>query len=151
MVQWINITIASKQDFLTMSYILLHLWNFSSSRPSSFQWKLEKNEACALGEPQLYNSEAMPLTYSVCCYVTINDRKLDQSDCKVACFQDTSERLAQETWCFSANWYNAWGIWSFSAKLSLLNLLVKCFKINKQFFKLLQHDQSSNLLAEKSR
>ena len=48
--------------------LLLHLWDFSSSRPSSFQWKLEKNEAWALGEPQLYNSEAMPLTYSLCCH-----------------------------------------------------------------------------------
>ena len=48
--------------------LLLPLWDFLSSRPSSFQWKLEKNEAWALGEPQLYNSEAMPLTYSVGCH-----------------------------------------------------------------------------------
>ena len=40
--------------------LLLPLRNFPSSRPSSFQW--------ALGKPQLYNSEAMPLTDSVGCH-----------------------------------------------------------------------------------
>ena len=51
--------------------LLLPLWDFPSSKTSSFQWKLEKNETWALGEPQLYNSEAMPLTYSVGCHDSV--------------------------------------------------------------------------------
>ena len=82
-------------------------------------------------------------------------RKLDWSKTRLRVFKDTSERLARETSHFSANWYDARGIWCFSAKLSFLNLvglsassafgkMFQNLSFNKQFFTPFQHEQSSN-------